>query len=79
MLKEFEDIRIVGMNDEASHNPDPSKALYNIVLELSATAPHEWAEYFNARWRHEIYSMKRRAQVSGRRLVVRFRSYNAIG
>jgi hypothetical protein len=70
MASNFEDIRIVGMDEAASRNPNPEKRLYDVVLTLSASAPADWAEYFNKRWEHEIYSMKRRATVSGRRLVI---------
>lgn len=49
---------------------DPNMALFNIVLNLSASAPYEWADYFNAGWQQHIYMMKRRASVSGRRLTI---------
>src|SRR5687767_2584694 len=70
MESDFEDIRIVGLDETASYKPDPTKALYNVVLDLSAAAPSDWAQYFNQRWKSEFYMMKRRAQVSGRRLII---------
>lgn len=70
MSTDFEDIRIIGLDETASFKPDPSKALYNVVLELSSPVPSEWAQYFNQRWKSEFYMMKRRAEASGRRLIV---------
>lgn len=70
MTNNFEDIRIVGMDDAASRKPDAEKSLYNVVLNLSASAPSDWADYFNQRWEREFYSKRRRARVSGRRLII---------
>ena len=70
MSKEFEDIRIISMDDAASRRTDPNLALVNIVLNLSSSAPHEWASYFNQLWQQHIYMMKRKAQVSGKRLEI---------
>lgn len=70
MDTEFQDIRIVGLDDDASYKPDPNKALYNVVLELSGTPPPDWERYFNQRWKSEFYMMKRRAEVSGRLLTI---------
>src|SRR5450830_1168697 len=70
MMKEFEDIKIVSMDDAASHRPDPNMAMFNIVLNLSSSAPHEWANYFNQRWKQHIYMTKRRASVSGKKLEI---------
>jgi len=69
-MNTFQDIKITGMNDEESSKPDPSMALYDIVLTLSESAPYEWADYFNQRWKQHFYMMKRRASVSGSRLTV---------
>jgi hypothetical protein len=38
-MSQFEDIRIVGMDDESSSRRDPHLALFDIVLNLSAGAP----------------------------------------
>lgn len=70
MSSEFEDIRIVAMDDEASYKSEPNTQMINVVLNLSASAPHEWASYFNSRWQHHFYMMKRRASVSGKRLEI---------
>lgn len=70
MSEDFKDIKITGMDERASNRPDPNKALFNIILNLSASAPYEWADYFNSRWQQHIYMMKRRASVSGGRLTI---------
>ncbi len=70
MSNDFKDIKITGMDDRESNRPDPNKALFNIVLNLSASAPCEWANYFNNRWEQHIYMRKRRASVSGGRLSI---------
>jgi hypothetical protein len=40
------------------------------VLNLSSSAPADWANYFNQRWEQHFYMMKRKAHVSGGRLEV---------
>ncbi len=70
MNKDFEDIQIIAMDEEASYKPDPSMALFNIILKLSSSAPYEWSDYFNDRWKQHIYMMKRDASVSGNRLTI---------
>jgi hypothetical protein len=40
------------------------------VLELSSSAPYEWAKYFNERWQQHFYMMKRHARVIGNRLEI---------
>jgi hypothetical protein len=70
VASKFEDIKIVAMDDEASYKSEPNTQMMNVVLTLSASAPHEWANYFNSRWQHHFYMMKRRASVSGKRLEI---------
>lgn len=70
MDTEFEDIKIVSLDDNASYKSDPSSSLMNVVLNLSASAPHEWSDYFNQRWQQQFYMMKRNASVSGKRLEI---------
>lgn len=70
-MPEFKDIKIVGINEEASLNkPDPSTGLRTIVLVLSAPAPKEWADFFNEHWTYTLYKPKRRARVAGPRLEI---------
>ena len=70
MASEFEPIKIVSFDDKATYKTDPSSALVNAVLNLSASAPSDWASYFNQRWEQHFYMMKRNAHVSGSRLEV---------
>lgn len=58
------------MDDASSHWPDPKVAMFNIVLNLSSSAPYEWANYFNQRWKQHIYMAKRSASVSGGKLQI---------
>ena len=69
-MSNFQDIKIVGMDETASKRPDPNKSRYDIVLTLSASAPSEWSEYFNKRWADYIYGMKRNAYVYGSKLTI---------
>jgi hypothetical protein len=70
METEFEDIKIVSFDAEASYKSDPSSPLTNAVLKLSASAPHEWADHFNQGWAEHFYMMKRNASASGDRIEV---------
>lgn len=70
MSKEFEDIKISGLDDQSSQRVDPRSAIFRMVLELSSSAPSEWSQYFNDRWKQNFYMMKRRAHVSGGRLEI---------
>lgn len=70
MSSEFEYIKIVSFDDEATYKTEPSSALVNAVLNLSASPPSDWANYFNERWKQHFYMMKRNAQVSGNRIEV---------
>lgn len=70
MTTEFEPIKIVSFDNKATYKTDPSSALVNAVLNLSASAPADWANYFNERWKQHFYMMKRNAHVSGSRLEV---------
>ncbi len=66
----FEDIKILGIDNEASDRSEPGSELLDVVLKLSASPPWEWADYFDARWKHELYMMKRRAYVSGASITI---------
>lgn len=68
MTTDFEPIKIVAFDDKATYKTDPSLALVNAVLNLSSSAPAEWADDFNQRWEQHFYMMKRNAYVSGDRL-----------
>lgn len=70
MNNNFEDIKIVALDDKATYRSDPNSALMHVVLTLSASVPHEWSCYFNQCWKSHLYMMKRNASVSGKRLEV---------
>ena len=70
-LTQFEDIRIVGLDDEQSYKPDPVKLLYNVYLELSAIPPEEWQAIFAAERQFPRYSMWRPAWIEGQYIVIR--------
>jgi hypothetical protein len=69
MLDQFNDIKIVALDDEAS-GPSGQGVLLRLVLKLSQSAPSAWSQYFNDAWRQHLYMMKRRASVSGDRLEI---------
>ncbi|MDW9572107.1 hypothetical protein [Sinorhizobium meliloti] len=68
-MSEFQDIKIVDMDAEASGNSGEG-ALKRIVLRLSHLAPVEWASMFDEAWRTHHYMMKRQASVAGNSLTV---------
>lgn len=70
MAKEFVPIKIISLNDSASKRIESGSAIVRIVLELSESAPSEWANFFNVSWKQHIYMMKRRAEVHGRQLII---------
>lgn len=70
MTATFTDIKIIGIDDAASRPRDLNSAIVNVAFQLSAAAPSEWANYFNAKWQQHIYMMKRRAHVFGRTLEI---------
>lgn len=69
-LASFEDIRIVDLDEHRTHNPDPSKLLYNMYLKLSGTPPSEWRQIFDAERRFPRHNMWRRAWVEEDYIVV---------
>jgi len=70
VTSKFEDIKIKGMDDAASYKPDPNEELFNIVLNLSAHVPYEWADIFSNRWRFHFYMKRRIVSVSGNALHI---------
>jgi hypothetical protein len=70
MSQTFTDLAIVGLDDEASFKSDLAKNLFDVHLALSATPPREWAAHFDRRWITVLYRLKRRAWVSGNRIVI---------
>jgi hypothetical protein len=66
----FDDIVILGIDQDASSRIDERSALFDVVLKLSASAPWEWASYFNGCWEREFYMLKRHAEVAGSRITI---------
>jgi len=67
---EFRDIRIIGIDLERSHKPDPSLDLYDMYLELSEAPPEEWQRAFDAERSFPRHTMWRHARVEGKYIVV---------
>ena len=66
----FTDLQIVGVDKERTHNPDPRKAMYNVYLELSASPPSGWDQFFAQERSFPRHTMWRRAWLEGRYIVV---------
>jgi hypothetical protein len=69
-LLEFEDIKIVDLDEERSYNPDESKALYNMYLKLSRNPPAEWQQIFLSERQFPRHTMWRRAWIEGYYIVI---------
>ena len=68
-MSEFQDIKIVDMDAEASGNSGEG-ALKRIVLRLSNHAPGAWTAMFNDAWKNHIFMHKRNASAMGNSLTV---------
>ncbi len=66
----FEDLRIVGLDEERSFKPNPQKALYHMYLQLSGQPASEWQQIFDAERRFPRHSMWRRAWIEGAFVIV---------
>ncbi len=64
------DIEIVGIDQRRTHNPDKSRVLYKIYLQLSGTPSSEWVQIFDAERHFPRHSMWREAWVEGGYIVV---------
>lgn len=69
-LTAFEDIKILEIDDSKSYKPDPSKLLFNIYLELSASPPLEWQQIFEAERRFPRHTMWRKAWIEREYIVI---------
>jgi hypothetical protein len=65
MADDFIHIKMTGLDDSASCSVERGSAIFRMVINLSAPAPAEWAQYFNHAWKNHFYMMKRRAEASG--------------
>lgn len=69
-LMEFDDIKIVEIDNSSSYKPDPSKALYNVYLKLSHQPSYEWQQIFEAERKFPRHTMWRRAWIEGNNIVI---------
>jgi len=69
-LSEFEDIRIIGLDDTKTYKPNPEKLLYDIFLELSSYPPMDWRDIFKAERSFPRHSMWRHAWIEGSYIVI---------
>lgn len=74
MADQFEDIRIVDLDDKATR-PSGEGALMTMVLRLSQSAPSAWVELFNHQWSQDFYMNKRRTMASGNRIEINCMPY----
>lgn len=70
MANEFTEIKIVGVDENLSYKDETDTRMTHVVLVLSASAPFEWADDFNGRWKQHFYMLKRNAFVSGNTMEV---------
>ena len=69
-LENYEDVKIIGLDEDKSYRPDNNKELYNIYLTLSAIPKSEWAQIFEAERRFPRHSMWRKAWIQGKYIIV---------
>lgn len=67
---DWTDIQIVGADESRTHNPNPQLGIYHVYLQLSATPPHQWVEFFEAERGFPRHSMWRRAWIEGNCIVI---------
>lgn len=68
-MENFKDVKIVSLDDKSSRRIEDTE-LFEIKLILSYVPPIEWVDYFDSAWKSHLYSMKRKAYVSGNILIV---------
>jgi hypothetical protein len=69
-LMDFDDIKIVEIDDNRSYKPDERKALYNVYLKLSNQPTSEWQQIFEAERKFPRHTMWRRAWIEGKHIVI---------
>ncbi|MEB3047479.1 hypothetical protein CO652_22940 [Rhizobium sp. H4] len=67
-MTEFQDIRIVELNDGASGSVEGP--LTTMVLQLSADTPAAWSDSFNETWKGRASVMRRAATASGNMIIL---------
>lgn len=66
----FEDIRITGLDANATQNSDKGSAMRLMYLTLSHNPPSRWATLFEQERRFPRHNMWRRAWLDGKYIVV---------
>lgn len=69
-LATFEDIRIIGLDEDRTFKPDTGKALFHMYLRLSGEPATEWEQIFEVERRFPRHSMWRKAWVEGNHIIV---------
>ena len=70
LLMEFDDIKILEIDENRTYRPDESKALYNVYLKLSSQPSHVWQKIFEAERKFPRHTMWRRAWIDGNHIVI---------
>jgi len=63
-------IRIVGINKNKTHIPDPRYSLYDVYFELSEAPSSTWSTIFEEERKYPRHSMWRHAWVEGKYIIV---------
>ena len=66
----FEDIKIVGLDDEKTRPSDKASGLRHMFLRLSESPKSEWIEFFNNQRSFPRHNMWRDAWIAGGYIVV---------
>ncbi|WP_352420866.1 toll/interleukin-1 receptor domain-containing protein [Proteiniborus sp.] len=69
-LSDFEDIRIIGLDESKTYKPNPEKLLYDIYLNLSMRPPMDWRDIFMAERSFPRHTMWRKAWIEGDCIVI---------
>ena len=69
-MANFTDITIITLDESRTHNPDPSKLLYDVYFTLSASPPAAWREIFDTERKFPRHTCWRRAWIEGAAIVV---------
>ena len=64
-------IKIDSVDQKLTRRVEDGSPTFDVYLKLSDEPPVEWGRFFDRAWEDTIYSMKRRAWVSGQHIVIR--------
>lgn len=70
LLADFEDIHIVGLDENRSNKPNAKSPMQNIFLKLSGPPPSEWKQIFEAERRFPRHTMWRTASIEEQYIVI---------